>query len=120
MAGVKGRSGGRNKQPAHVHQLRGTYRPDRQGVASAAAIAPAAYGSAVPPPEVLTGLGDDGRQFIEATYREYEFALCEGLVLRLAGQALDDAAAARRRGDERAARQAGRQVLAVLQRLNLP
>lgn len=31
MAGAKGRSGGRNRKPLHVHLVRGSYRRDRHG-----------------------------------------------------------------------------------------
>ena len=57
MAGVKGRSGGRNRKPRHMHLVDGTHRRDRHGDPKDAAPPSAAAGPAgeVVRPPWLTG-----------------------------------------------------------------
>jgi hypothetical protein len=57
---------------------------------------------------------------MRAIFQEYAPTAAEGLVLRIAAEALDDAENARVRDDLKAVRASIRQFLAVLQRLGLP
>jgi hypothetical protein len=119
MPGTKGRSGGRNRKPAQVHAIRGTWRADRHELPTIGATAPA-VSLAEPPAALLDGLGPAGRKFLCAAYRDFELGDTEGHVARVAAQAYDDAEHAREHGDMKAARAAVRQFLAAIQRLGLP
>jgi hypothetical protein len=117
LPGVKGRSGGRNRKSVQSHILRGTWRASRHQVATRAATVPAGAALQDPSPDWLAGLGPEGRRFVFALHRDFDMSATEGLLARTAGQAFDEAADARARGDLKAARAATRQALAALQRL---
>ncbi len=117
MSGIKGRSGGRNKKPVHLHVMAGTFRPDRHQSPTTGATARAIAAHAEPPAELLEGLGEPGATFLRAVFRDFDPSAAEGHIARVAAQSYDDAATARAAGDMKAARAAVRQFLAALQRL---
>ncbi len=120
MAGVKGRSGGRNRKSIKLHRLDGTYRRDRHGSLTRTATASLATLPAEPDETLLDGLGEDGARFLRATFTEYELLATEAQIVRLAALALDDSVNARAADDLKSQRASVRQFLAVLQRLGLP
>ncbi len=75
MAGVKRRSGGRNRLSAETHILNGTFRADRHGPRSAAPlmIGATALEIAVPPvpSDLVTGLRAPGRTFVTDVWAKY-------------------------------------------------
>ncbi len=119
MAGMKKRSGGGNRKPVQLHQIAGTWRRDRHGSGLQSATAPIAAPSESDA-ALFEGLGEAGQRFLAAAHVEYEFGKFEAHVLRLAAHGFDDHAAARSTGDLKDARASCRQILACLQRLNLP
>jgi hypothetical protein len=84
------------------------------------ALAPPAPAETAPPRWLLAGLGAGARRFVEAVYADCEVGETEAHVLRVAAEAYDDAARARRARDGKAAQAATRQFLAALQRPGLP
>ena len=80
MSGRAGRSG---RKPLSIveHQLRGTNRRSRRHEPTLGDT------PATVPEALLTGLGDDGRRFLSACYREWEVGEVEGILLTLAGRA---------------------------------
>jgi phage terminase small subunit len=97
MAGVKGRSGGWNRQSPEIHRLNGTFRADRHGTAANPAIIalPTAVTDAPPAP---SGLSPGSRKTWRALMDEYEAWTPSDLkILALALEACDRAAQCRRR-----------------------
>ena len=119
MSGTRGRSGGANRKPVALHARQGTFRADRHTLATVGATARAAA-PAVPSPALLAGLEADGAHFLAACFTEYEPTVVEARLLRLAADMLDDARAARLRGEAKEERAAIRTLLGILQRLNFP
>jgi hypothetical protein len=88
MSGVKGRSGGRNRKPASLHLIQGTYRPDRHGVHPAIALGQPPVEPA--PAELLDGLGRRGAALVLGLWQEYSgWNSGELALLRQAGEVAD-------------------------------
>jgi hypothetical protein len=73
-----------------------------------------------PPASLLDGLGEAGKRFLCAAYRDFELGNTEGHVARVAAQTYDEAEQARASGNVKAAQAATRQFLAAISRLGLP
>jgi len=99
MAGIKGRSGGHNRLSTQAHILRGTFRKDRHATGRTPAFAdnglPANDPAAVPPDELLAGLGEAGRALVLKLYPTGFWTVQAQIFLRIAASRLDMAAAAR-------------------------
>lgn len=111
---------GRPIKPLADLRLSGGYRSDRHTTRAADVVMPARPVNADPPEAVTRGLGPSGLTFVRAMYGEYAPSDAEGLLLRLAGLAMDDEARARAEADLKSARAATRQVLGILLRLGFP
>jgi P27 family predicted phage terminase small subunit len=80
MAGVKGRSGGHNRLPTHLHVVDGTFRKDRHGVRADADDVPAKE-----PPKAPAWLSREGRRL----YRELgKLIISRGIMTDIDGHAL--------------------------------
>jgi hypothetical protein len=105
MAGVKGRSGGRNRKSVHDHVLGGSYRRDRHGpLPLPGNVASFPQQSSTPPPRdwmPTTGqrraLGRRGRGFVDSRLATYAHTPHEGDIVLRAARALDEADLWRRR-----------------------
>ena len=99
MAGRKGRSGGHNRVSAQEHLLRGTFRKDRHTTRRSPAFAdnhaPANEAAAVPPDELLAGLGEAGRALVLKLYPTGGWSVTAQIFLRIAASRLDLASTAR-------------------------
>jgi hypothetical protein len=101
MAGVRGRSGGRNKLPVELHLKRGTFRRDRHAhllttphlLASATGPRPVttAATARVPEQDPETVPADEtGHEFEQRMAREFsDWSIAELTLVKLAGQQLD-------------------------------
>src|SRR4051812_16138783 len=96
MAGVKGRSGGKNRKGIAEHVMAGTYRRDRHGAlpetrqlgATVLQMPPAAFPKV--PSAVLRCLGPRGRAFVVELWGAYgEWSPSALVLLRQAGQLVD-------------------------------
>lgn len=106
MAGVKGRSGRRQKSLAE-HLRHGTYRRDRHGelppggpaavlryplplIDGTAALRAAQSAPIVEPPaELLLGLGSEGLRLVFDVFQQFEPGPAEVVILRTAAEAVD-------------------------------
>lgn len=103
-----------NKLTAEQHVVRGTFRRDRHGGRTARTV-PVAEPI---PPEVIEGLGERGKAFVEATWAHWGgWTPPDCVKLRLAGQLITDLD--QRCADPRFERETQRLLLTALAALNL-
>jgi hypothetical protein len=117
MAGRKGRSGGHNRLSAEEHLLRGTFNVTRHGPRPAA-LATAVMPRAEPvPADVSEGLSGRGLTFVRECWSTYSgWTASSRVLLREAGQLVDQLDTLRGQRGERAAQ---RLLLATLAALRL-
>jgi hypothetical protein len=85
---------GRPRKALQDHALAGTFRRDRHGSRLAPSTTPAVAGDLRE--LVMAGLREAGRSFAGSVLDGYDLTPAEGHIVRVAGLALDDAAALRR------------------------